>query len=516
MNSALLTTPSSYIVPVNFYPGIANTIEIPIIGGILSHQENFQVDGSGNLKYTGQECAGIAVHATFVLGYIEPHPNQTSGSLDVGPKVSVKVYMKVAGTNGVIAYHDVTFYLLAFEYMISNYTIYLNDVFTFAPNDTIKFYAYYDITTNAPPPFNPNNFYVNLKQTYLSICAYSAASPMIFGLLPPVTTNTNTHVEIPIGANVNTVIHKFKPNVSGLTFLQTRINIPSAQGYINSSGSTAVILNVNWKVYLSINGVLHPQYVTFESSGNQPYVLNSPSNVFTSTLCANLLADLRLTDEIQVICNCTDVFVLIPTAPFFTNLTDGKVIADFSTNSVINRSPLYPRGLLKTPNNNLIIPLDTDMSTAVEFPLIGANLMLGNNFTYTGDGILIYTGLLPRWVKICGAINIVDLQLNTSDSDTATVFLSTYGLFIGTNGESYNNLVTETNIYRDTRNTLKLLSNQTTENYIKVKHGDRVSVMIYAYNTVYITGAPVPGVLVKRPAVRSMITITGNVNLTVE
>lgn len=50
INSALLTTPTSYTVS-NFYPGIENTIEIPIIGGVLSHQQNFRVNESGNLQY---------------------------------------------------------------------------------------------------------------------------------------------------------------------------------------------------------------------------------------------------------------------------------------------------------------------------------------------------------------------------------------------------------------------------------------------------------------------------------
>src|SRR6185503_3598563 len=103
-----------------------------------------------------------------------------------------------------------------------------------------------------------------------------------------------------------------------------------------------------WKVYLSVNGVLLPQYVTLESSGNQPFVLNSPSNVFTSTLIVGLLADLRPTDEIEIIMNCTDVYVLIPTPPFFTNLTDGKIIADFTINTIANKKEVSPHGLLKT------------------------------------------------------------------------------------------------------------------------------------------------------------------------
>lgn len=89
MNSALLTTNAPYEVPVDFYPGITNTIEIPIINGVLTNANNFQIDGSGNLQYIGEVDADIAVHTTFVLGIIEPHPDQTSGSLDVGPKVKV-------------------------------------------------------------------------------------------------------------------------------------------------------------------------------------------------------------------------------------------------------------------------------------------------------------------------------------------------------------------------------------------------------------------------------------------
>lgn len=64
------------------------------------------------------------------------------------------------------------------------------------------------------------------------------------------------------------------------------------------------------------------------------------------------------------------------------------------------------------------------------------------------------------------------------------VFLSTYGLFIGVNGEADNNIITRTNIYRDTRNELKLLSNQTMENVLKMRPGDRISILMYTFNIV--------------------------------
>jgi hypothetical protein len=516
MNSALLTTNTPYAVPTNFYPGIANTIEIPIVGGILSSQQNFQLDGTGHLQYIGAQPANIELHSTFVLGFIQPHPDDPSGSLDEGPLVTVYVYAQVASTNGNVARHDVTFYLVPFEYEISNYTININDVFTFNPNDSVKFYAYYVITRNAPPPFDPTNFYVTLNTTYLSICASSSVTNVDYNVVPFLNSNVLTNVEIPIGSNVNTMVYKFKPKVNGLSFLQARINIPSAVGYINSSGVSTVILNVNWELYLSINGVLLPQYVSVESSGNQPFVLNSPSNVFTSTLLTNLLADLRPTDEVEIICNCTDVFVLVPTPPFFINLTDGKIIADFSINTIANKRPLYPHGLLQSvSDNSLVIPLNTDISTAVEFPLTNANLNFGENFTYSG-GVLTYTGTHPSWVKVSAAINLSDMQLNTADSDPVTVFLSTYGFFIGIAGQSYNNLVTETNIYRDVTGTLKLLSNQTTENVLRMRPGDNISLLFYTYDTIYTSVEPSPGVPVKTPALGSTITITGNINLTIE
>lgn len=354
-----------------------------------------------------------------------------------------------------------------------------------------------------------------MKNTFLSICAFSSINNVEYNVVPFYNDKTNVHAEIPIGPNVNTVIHTFKPVVNGLSFIQARINIPNVQAYINASGLSTLVINNNWKVYLSINGVLLPQYVTFESSGNQPFVLNSLTNVFPSTLIVNGLADLRPTDEVQIIMNCTEVFVLIPTAPFFTILDDGKIVADFSINTIANKKNVSPHGLLKTPDNNLVIPLNTDMLSAVEFPLTNATLSYNQNFSYV-NGELIYNGTHPSWVKVNASINLEDLQLNTSDSDDVTVFVATYGLFVGIDGQIYNNLVTETNIYRDTRYTICLLSNQTTENVLRIRPGERVSLLLYAYNAVYVSGAPVAGVPIKTPAVGSTITVTGNVNLTLE
>lgn len=464
----------------------------------------------------GDKCADITLHATFVLGEIEPHPDQKEGPLDVGPKVTVKVYMVVGNVAGVVARHDLTFYLQAFEYTISNYAICLNDIFRFKPCDVIKFYAYYEITAPSPEPFDPNNFYVNLKNTFLSICAYSAVKEIEYNDSNFFLDNTKTHAEIPIGSNVNTVIHTFKPNVDGLSFIQARLNIMKAQAYINDGGTTTSILNVNWILHMRVNGVTLPQYISVEASGNQPFVFNSQTNVFPSTLFSHLLADLEPDDRVELICNCTGVYITMPPPIFFGPLEDGKIIADFSINTLANRNKLYPHGLLEPLINNYVyIPIDTNITSAVPFPLHCSRFNFDNNFEYR-CGKLIYCGCKPSWFRINCAINLVDMQLFTSDSDTVTVFVSTYGFLIGINGKARNNIITETNIYRDTRYTVKLLANQVTENYVKLVPGDTISLLIYTFNTVYISDAPAPSVTIKTPAAGSTIKILGNVNMTIE
>jgi hypothetical protein len=210
-----------------------------------------------------------------------------------------------------------------------------------------------------------------------------------------------------------------------------------------------------------------------------------------------------------------DALIFIDQPPFFAPVSRGSVVTDLQMQAIVS-PPLVVNGLLRgLSEQTLTIPLDTNLDNALVFPWGNAQLQFDNKFNFQ-NGQLTYTGSQPRTFKVVADLNISGLELKTADGDVVVIDIQTLGFAVGVNGQKYNLIRTESNVYADTRYTLRLVANQTTTNVITLSNGQSLSILVYFFNCKYLDQPPVHGAPSKTPAPGSSITFKGTVSIAVE
>jgi hypothetical protein len=264
-----------------------------------------------------------------------------------------------------------------------------------------------------------------------------------------------------------------------------------------------------------VNGVLQPQFLNFQTIANSPVLYNG--SVFPSTQAFYLLADLKEDDEVSVlVMHQIEALVFTDTPPFFAVVTKQSVVTDLQMHAIVTPA-LCTSGLLRGASDQTVtIPLDSSLDTPVVFPWgSDAKLDFDHQFKFLNSQ-LVYTGPKPKWFKIVADLNISGLELKTADGDTVVIDIQTLGFAIGVNGQKYNLVRTESNVYADARYTLRLVANQTTSNVIQLVRDQSLSLLVYFFNSKYLDQPPVHGVPSKTPAAGSYITFKGNVSISIE
>lgn len=517
-NSAQLTSSVSYPIPGPFLPGFANKLQVPVPANVALPDmlSNFIINGSGNLVYTGTSFSRIAMSGLVSIGnFIPSQLPPPPLPLDSGPKVRLNFFMQVGSQEGNTSSLVLTYYYPAFEWG-ATYEANTVDTFDFGPGDEVTFWTYYEWLVPPVAPVDPNTFYVTIGRCNLSLTAFSS-STVIPRNTKPMSVNTSSVVKtVPVGLNVNSVLYTFKPRVKGVALTEVRVNIPEMKAFINASGTYApLIVGINNYIYLAVNGDILPQQVAYAFSGNQPFVSNGDT-IFPSTLVTRLLTYLRETDEISVIYNTDEVFIVNPSSPAgFGLLTDGTLTAKFDF-STITTEALSPQAMVRQASNqNVVVPIGSSLNTAVEFPLTDCKVD-STNFELDEKNNLIYIGEQQSWFKFKASFSTNTLVLNNSDGEVAVVDLANVGFAIGIDGQKENNVVTESQTYTSLNGTFNLVAGNTVENAFRVRPGDRISFLVYANDTVYTIAPPIPGVIVKTPPINSTLTLSGRLVLSIE
>lgn len=498
-NTAQYTTAAPYTVPTPFFAGAANAIEIPVIGGVASSLSNFVVDG-GRLKYTGECNAAVAVKAKWSFGAQEPSQIEPAAPLDYGPKAIMMGWIQVGSTKSVPIRLDQTLYYPAFEWPFILYSLDVDQVFDLQPGDVLKFFASYDWRFPPLPPVNVTTFYQTLHQVSLSWVVNTDRKPGLHGeLLPPVEADVN--VNLGIGGTVNNKVYEFESEISGRTLIHVRMNVGETTLYNNDTGLTTRVINTNWYGFLSINGVLTPANLIYQTITNQANIFNGDT-VWPASLELYQLVDLQVGDDIAVIVNIKDVLAPKATPPFFQQVLDGHGVVSSQVDlKIIMTPPVFPDAMV-TPlyYNTVLLPIDGELFSATEFPLGGSNVTTfdeDTTFSIEG-GKLIYKGKEnKKRFKIRASLVIDKLLLQNSDLDPAVIVLQNVGFAIGVNGVAYNTVETFDNMYSDSRYNFKWLATRSTANVVRLKKGDEVSLLVYTNNLRYLNvpplfGSPIP------------------------
>jgi len=513
VNSAQLSAVTPYEVPGDFHPGEQNAVKIPIVNGTASVLENFKVNANGDLEYTGNRETEIRLTGLFSFGSIKPSQTFPGATLDVGPKATMWLYFKVAGKKGVASRFDQTIYLPDWQWPVTRYCLDLADTFTFRRGDVIEVFTYYDWTLPPQPPLNPATFYFNIKLASLAIAAFSNVDTEVPTGIPIFTKSEQVQAEIPLGDHVNKKVWTFKPGINGRVLIDVRLNILNEKAKLES-GAIVPIFGSTWWTYVSINGVLQPQFLNFQTIANSPVLYNG--SVFPSTQTFFLMADLKENDEVSVLAmHQFDCLVFTDTPPFFAFITRGSIVTDLQLHTIVSPA-LYTNGVLRMLSDSTVtIPLDTNLDNAIVLPWGEAKLDFPEQFRFR-DGQLTYTGPQTRPFKIVADLNISSLELKTSDGDPVVIDIQTLGFAIGVNGQKYNLVRTESNVYSDTRYVLTLVCNQTTSNVITLSRNQNISILLYFFNSKYLDQPPAQGVPSKTPAPGSYINLKGSVSVSIE
>jgi hypothetical protein len=511
--SAQLTSSSSYPVPTSFYPGINNAIEIPIPNGVLTSADSFTLDNLGHLQYTGDKMDKIAVKAKFSFGAIQPSQFDPSFPLDQGPKAVLYAYVQVGNQQSVPVRLDFTMYYFAFEWPIVIYSLDVDQIFNFQPNDTVKFFAYYNFTVPPAYPVDPNTFYVTLNQVNLSLLINSKREDHNDAVLPAPLKDENK-VAIVSGANVNTNLYQFRAGVTGRTLISVRMDI--LQLTVNNSDTSldTIATNTDWYAYLSVNGVLNPANIVFQTITNQPNLSNG-NTVWPASVELLLLADLNEWDNVAVIANITNVIVPSASPPFILVPPDGHATINASLKYNIILAPSLEAKAMAFPNYNstILVPID---GKSVELPLNG-DVKYSEDFQME-EGKLIYKGKHHKTFRVRASLNVNKFLLINSNSDPVVTSLQNMSFALGVNGEKDNSVETDTLMYSDTRYDFKWLANQSVTNVVALHEGEYLSLLVKAGNVTYLNTPPMIGVNIPnlRSPEGSVILLSGMVSVVIE
>jgi hypothetical protein len=214
--SAHYSAPGAYTIPANFYPGAANAVEIPVIGGKASCLNNFVVNADGRLQFTGTETAPVVVKASFTLGSLKPSQVEPNAPLDYGPKAILYGWVQVGKKKSVPVRLDHTLYYPEYEYPFISYHLDVDQVFELAPGDVLQFVAYYEWMVAPKPPVDLPTFYVTVQQASLSWLINTDSVP---AERPTQTLHLENETTIPLGRTLNTSVCEFPAKTSGRTLL---------------------------------------------------------------------------------------------------------------------------------------------------------------------------------------------------------------------------------------------------------------------------------------------------------
>jgi hypothetical protein len=520
--SAQLTTPAPYLVSTPFLQGIANTIQIPVTGGVASLLSNFTLNGDGNLQYTGNHKAKIVVKAKFSFGAEQPSQGDPTSPFDVGPRIVMHGYVQVGDQKSVESLLDHSVYYDAAEWPGIFYTMDVNQEFCFNPGDEVRFYAYYIYVLPPPGPVNPDTFFVTLNQVALSFLINSDREKKECEKERRRERKEKDQVPVPLGAEtkiqmpINTAFkaYEFKSDVCGKTLIWVRMNIKEATLFNQGTSLTTIVDNTDWQAWLAVNngppGVLIMQTIT-----NQPNISNG-NTVWPASLEFLLLADLKKGDLISVNAVLTYVLAPLATPPFVQLVTSGYVSANL-TFDIILSPPLVPMGqLIPDKHETVLLPLRGCLDDAKVMPLSG-EMKFSEDFEVKGCE-LVYKGKEAKRFKIRAAMNIARLMLLNADNDLAEITLQGFGMAIGKNGKAYNNGRTATNKYGDLRYFFTWMTNESATNDILLERGDRISILVYTRNITYLNvptaiGTTIPNL---RPKEGSVVVLSGSTSVVIE
>jgi hypothetical protein len=518
--SAEYTAAVPYAVSTHFFPGVANAIEIPVIGGAATLLSNFVLDSNNRLKYTGECSAPVAIKAKFSFGAQQPSQVDPTAPLDFGPKAITYGWIQVGTQKSVPLRLDQTLYYPPFEWPFILYSLDVDHVFQLNTNDVLQFFAYYDWRLAPAPPVDASTYYLTLNQVSLSWVVNSNNHPDD-DTEPGIPLEADTTVNLGIGASLNTKVYEWDSGMSGKTLIHVRMNIGETTLYVNSTNAVTPVINTNWYAYLAINGVLQPSNLIYQTITNQPNIFNGDT-VWPSTLELYMLSNLATTDKISVIVNIKDVLAPKSTPPFFSPVPDGGgVVTSDLDFKIIMTAPNYPDALV-TPlyYSTVLLPVDGELFSAIEFPLIGSTVQSYDDSTeFTMEnGKLIYRGHGKKRFKVRVSLTIDKLLLQNSDLDPAITVLQDVGLAVGVNGVAYNTVETFDNMYSDSRYAFKWLATRTAANVVRVKPGDEISVLVYTNNIRYLNVPPHVGTTIpnKVPPDGSKVIFTAAASLVIE
>jgi hypothetical protein len=513
--SAHYSAPGTYTIPANFYPGTANAMEIPVIGGEASCLNNFVVNADGRLQFTGTETAAVVVKAKFSFGSQKPSQVEPNAPLDYGPKAILYGWVQVGKKKSVPARLDQTLYYPDYEYPFIYYNLDVDQLFELAPGDVLQFFACYEWVVAPRPPVELPSFYLTVQQASLSWLINTDSVP---AERPTQTLHLENKTAIPLGRTLNNSVCEFQANTSGRTLIQVRMNVRTATLFNDDTKLTTTVISSTWFAFLAVNGELTGTDLVAQAITNQPNIFIGDNTVWPSSVELCFLADLAPTDKISVIVNVTSGLATSAAPPFFLPVPDGHgslaVDLDFD---IVLTPPLSPSAMLSpVSNSSVLVPLGGNLATATTFPL-DATTALSGEFQLV-NGKLRYTGGRENTFKIRGALNIGNCLLENSDLDPAVASLQKFGMAIGVNGRAVNGVETPNIVYTDNRFGLKWIASQFATNVVKLTPGDEVSLLVYTNNNRYMNVPPEAGrdILIKLPTPGSVLLLTAAASLLIE
>jgi hypothetical protein len=338
-------------------------------------------------------------------------------------------------------------------------------------------------------------------------------------LAPAVEADVN--VNMLIGPTVNNKVYEFESETSGKTMIHIRMNIGETLLYNNDTALTTRVINTNWYSYLSINNVLTPANLIYQTITNQANIFNGDT-VWPASLELYLLADLQVGDDVAVIVNIKDVLAPKATPPFFQLVPDGHGVVSSQVDlKIIMTPPLFPDALV-TPQyySTVLLPVDGELFSAIEFPLVGSSVQIFDEDTEfrMENGKLIYRGDNKKRFKIRASLVVDKFLLQNSNLDPAVITLQNVGFAVGVNGVAYNTVESFDNMYTDSRYNFKWLATRSATNVVRLKKGDEVSLLVYTNNVKYLNVPPNFGASIPSfsPPEGSMSVLTAAASIVIE
>jgi len=108
--------------------------------------------------------------------------------------------------------------------------------------------------------------------------------------------------------------------------------------------------------------------------------------------------------------------------------------------------------------------------------------------------------------------------MTNSNKDPCCVLNNNLGFAIGVNGTKVNRVEANNLTYSDKLYLHKWMATQSTENFVLLRPGDRVSMLLWANNVKYMNVPTNPTIVIPNldPPAGSIITLTGKITCVIE